>query len=63
MLALDNSVARVLTCLPGPFASPNVLARAGVGTHDWPVDKLSGLEEWRDMRASKTECMRTNVHT
>ncbi len=23
-------------------------------THDWPVDNLSGLEEWRDMHAFKT---------
>ncbi len=49
VLALDYWAARVLVCLPGPFDSPYVPARAGVGTHDWPVDKLSGLEEWRDV--------------
>ncbi len=43
-------LARALACLFVP-------ARAGVCIHDWPVDKLGGLEEWRDMLAPKTECM------
>ncbi len=35
---------------------------AGVCAHtDWPVDELSGLENWRDRRASKTECMSAGV--
>ncbi len=40
---------------------PSELARLSVPA-DWPVDKLSGLEKWRDMRAFKTESMRAGVH-
>ncbi len=29
---------------------------------DWLVDKLGGLEKLRDVRTSKTECMRAGVH-
>ncbi len=41
-----------------------VLARLSVpvGAHaNWPVDKRSGLENWRDTRAPKIECIRTGA--
>ncbi len=44
------------------FARP--YPRGRVCAHsDWTVYNLSGPEEWHDMRAPKTVCMRTGEHT
>ncbi len=60
MRALDKKRENASSVfLPRAFACPSV--PAGVCAHaDWPVDKLSGLEEWREMR---NECVRAGVHT
>ncbi len=34
---------------------------ASVGPPDWLISKLNGLEKWRDMRASKIECLCTGA--
>ncbi len=63
MRALDKKRKNASSVyLPRAFFSP-VRAHEGVCTHDRPVDKLNDLEETRDMRTPKTECMRAGVHT